>query len=163
MWPTNWSYQERHPSQPLEAWDLLERAVRMQQGRREAYMTQFALVGRFRHDLARLLSDAVDPSFAERMDATVGTAFDHLPPDGAEGKGAKAHDLVVYLLERGQAENANQAAYAWLNMSGRLESWRFDLMIDYARSFMLLGQLDQADAVAATVRQGLERVRANRR
>ena len=34
-------------------------------------------------------------------------------------------------------------------------------MIDYARSFILLGQLDQADAVAATVQQGLQRVRAN--
>jgi hypothetical protein len=135
--------------------------VRMQQGRREAYMTQFALVGRFRHDLAGRLSDAVDPSFAERMDATVRTAFDHLPPDGADGKGAKAHDLATYLLERGKAEDANQAAYDWLTKKGRLEWWRFDLMIDYARSFMVLGRLDDADAVAKEVQVGLQRVRAN--
>jgi len=155
------SYKDLHAPQPLEAWDLLERAVRMQQGRREAYMTQFALVGRFRHDLAGRLSDAVDPSFAERMDATVRTAFDHLPPDGADGKGAKAHDLATYLLERGKAEDANQAAYDWLTKKGRLEWWRFDLMIDYARSFMVLGRLDDADAVAKEVQVGLQRVRAN--
>jgi hypothetical protein len=155
------SYKDLHSPQPLEAWDLLERAVRMQQGRREAYMTQFALVGRFLHDLARRLSDAVDPSFAERMDATVRTAFDHLPPDGSEGKGAKAHNLAGYLLERGKAEEANRAAYDWLNKNGRLEWWRFDLMIDYARSFMLLGLIDEAEQVAETVRQGLRRVRAN--
>ena len=155
------SYRDLHAPQPLEAWDLLERAVRTQQGRREAYMTQFALVSRFRHDLAKRLSDAVDPSFAERMDATVRTAFDHLPPDGAEGKGAKAHDLTVYLLERDKAMDANQTAYAWLTKGGRLEWWRFDLMIDYARSFMLLDDLDKADAVAEQVRKGLQQVRAN--
>jgi hypothetical protein len=155
------SYKDLHSPQPLEAWDLLERAVRMQQGRREAYMTQFALVSRFRQDLARRLSDAVDPSFAERMDATVRTAFNHLPPDGAEGKGAKAHDLAVYLLGRGKAADANEAAYAWLTRTGRLEWWRFDLMIDYARSFMLLDELDKADAVAGQVRKGLQQVRAN--
>jgi hypothetical protein len=155
------SYRDLHAPQPLEAWDLLERAVRMQQGRREAYMTQFALVGLFRYDLAMRLSDAVDPSFAERMDATVRTAFDHLPPDGADGKAVKAHDLTVYLLERGKAEDANQAAYLWLTKNGRLEWWRFDLMVDYARSFMLLGRLDEADEVAEQVRLGLQKVRAN--
>jgi hypothetical protein len=155
------SYKDLHSPQPLEAWDLLERAVRMQQARREAYMTQFALVGKFRHDLARRLSGAVDPSFAERMDATVWTAFDHLPPDGAEGKVSKAHDLTVYLLERGKAEDANRAAHEWLTRTGRLEWWRFDLMLDYARSFMLLDRLDEADAVAETVRRGLQRVRSN--
>ncbi|WUH98418.1 hypothetical protein OHR68_33710 [Spirillospora sp. NBC_00431] len=155
------SYRDLHSPQPVEAWDLLERAVRLEQGRREAYMTQFALVSRFRRDLAGRLSDAVDPSFAERMDATVRTAFDHLPPDGADGKSAKAHDLAVYLLERGKATDANQAAYEWLTEKGRLAWWRFDLMIDYARSFMLLDRLDEAEAVAEKVRDGLRRVRAN--
>jgi hypothetical protein len=155
------SYKDLHSPQPVEAWDLLERAVRMQPGRREAYMTQFALIGRFRRDLAGRLPDAVDPSFADRMDATVRKAFDHLPPDGAEGKGVKAHDLIVYLLERGKAEDANQTAHAWLTRNGRVEWWRFDLMIDYARSFMLLGRLDDADAIADKVRLGLQRVRAN--
>ena len=34
-------------------------------------------------------------------------------------------------------------------------------MIDYARSFMLLDDLDKADAVAEQVRKGLQQVRAN--
>ncbi|MEV6349501.1 hypothetical protein [Actinoplanes sp. NPDC051851] len=155
------SYQDLHAPQPLEAWDLLERAVRLQQGRREAYVTQFALVSRFRRDLAGRLSDAVDPSFAERMDATVRTAFAHLPADGTDGQGARAHDLAVYLLDRGHAEEANRTAYAWLTGSGRLEWWRFDLMLDYAASFMLLDRLAEAESVTETIRQGLQKVRAN--
>ncbi|MEV0588015.1 hypothetical protein [Nonomuraea sp. NPDC050310] len=153
------AYRHLHTPQPMEAWDLLEQAVQLEPGRREAYLAQFDLVNRFARRLAKQLSEAIDPSFAERMDATILRAFEHLPP---EGKDERTHELVVYLLSRGRANLANEVIYGRLMRDDRLHWWLFDLMVDYARSFMALGRHRDAAQIAETARLGLIKVRENR-
>ncbi|MER6689900.1 hypothetical protein [Streptomyces minutiscleroticus] len=143
---------------PLEALSLLERAVQTSSERTEAYAEQLSIIGGLWSVLQGRLAGAIDRSFAERLEATARTAFDRLPPAQRRDK---AHEMARCLIGQGRLAEANAFVHRWLHDGGTLMWWRFDLMLDYAETFLLLGRTDAAGQVAQEVRAGLGRVRQN--
>ncbi|GAA3160262.1 hypothetical protein GCM10010451_05140 [Streptomyces virens] len=144
--------------EPLEALSLLERAVQADPGRSEAYAEQLSIIGGLWSVLQGRLARATDNSFTQRLDATARTAFDRLPPDRRVDQ---AHDMARCLIGQGRLDEANTFVHRWLHDGKTLMWWRFDLMLDYAETFLLLGHDDAAAQVAGEVRKGLRRVREN--
>ena len=66
------------------------------------------------------------------------------------------------LIGQGRVAEANALVHRWLFTGSTLMWWRFELMLDYADTFLLLCQLDAAGQVAEQVRTGLRRVRESR-
>lgn len=143
---------------PLEALSLLDRAVAAEPQRPEAYERQLSIIGELWAVLLGWLSDAVDGSFVARLDSTARTAFDRLPLDRQRDG---AHDLARCLIGQGRYAEANKFAYRWLHDDSTLMWWRFDLMLDFAETFLQLGRLDSAAQTADEIRDGLRRVREN--
>ncbi|MFI9169945.1 hypothetical protein [Streptomyces lincolnensis] len=149
--------------EPLEALSLLERAVQADPGRPEAYAQQLSSIAGLWSAVLGRLADATHGSFTERLHTTAHTAFDRLPPGT---RGDKAHEMARCLIALGRFEEANRFVHHWLNEllpdgTKRLMWWRFDLMLDYADTFLLLDRDDSAAQVAEEVRKGLRRVREN--
>ncbi|MET7688623.1 hypothetical protein ABZT06_11685 [Streptomyces sp. NPDC005483] len=145
--------------EPLEALSLLERAVQADAGRPEAYAAQLSIIGRLWPVLEGSLARAADDSFTQRLNDTARTAFQRLPK---EQRREYAHEMAQCLIGQGAFAEANVHTHTWLHDDGTLMWWRFDLMLDYAETFLLLGRRDAAAQVAEQVRAGLRRVRENR-
>ncbi|MEV0372675.1 hypothetical protein AB0I10_23065 [Streptomyces sp. NPDC050636] len=141
---------------PLEALSLLERAVHADPERGDAYTAQLSIIGGLWTVVQGRLAGATDGSFAHRLLTTARAAFDRLPPDLRRDH---AHELAVCLIGQGELVEANTFVHKWLHDGDTLMWWRFDLMLDYAETFLLLGRLDAAEQVAEQVRAGLRRVR----
>ncbi|WP_019068605.1 hypothetical protein [Streptomyces hokutonensis] len=141
---------------PLEALSLLERAVQADPERVEAYTAQLSIIGGLWEVVQGRLAGATDGSFAHRLLTTAHTAFDRLPPDLRR---KHAHEMAVCLIGQGELAKANAFVHQWLHDGDTLMWWRFDLMLDYAETFLLLGRLDAAEQVAEQVQTGLRRVR----
>ncbi|MFF4500748.1 hypothetical protein [Streptomyces sp. NPDC001401] len=141
---------------PLEALSLLERAVQADPERAEAYPVQLSIIGGLWSVVLGRLAGAADGSFADRLLTTARAAFDRLPPAVRRDH---AHELAVCLIGRGELVEANAFVHQWLHDGDTLMWWRFDLMLDYAQTFLLLDRLDAAKQVADEVRDGLGRVR----
>ncbi|MFE0099025.1 hypothetical protein [Streptomyces sp. NPDC059009] len=144
---------------PLEALSLLDRAVQIDSARAEAYAEQISVIGDFWTAVLGLLTDAIDGSFTRRLDTTVRTAFHRLPPSRRRDH---AHAMAGHLIRQGRIEEANAFAHQWLHDGSTLMWWQFDLMLDYALTFLLLGRIKQAEIVAAETKKGLRHVRENR-
>ncbi|MBQ0983777.1 hypothetical protein KBZ10_04410 [Streptomyces sp. F63] len=142
--------------EPLEALSLLERAVLVDPERAEAHQEQLSIIGalspagRVRH------AGAAGDSFAERLKATAIAAFNRLPPGQRR---EYAHDVATCLIGLGDLVTANAFVHQWLHDGSTLMWWRFDLMIDYAETFLGLGHLDAAGHISEQVRSGLKKVR----
>jgi tetratricopeptide (TPR) repeat protein len=152
------AYQDM--SAPLEALTLLDRAVETDPERVEAYEEQMSVVaiGEVWAVVQTLLSEAIDDSFARRLDDTVQAAF-HRLPHALRGKHAPA--MASHLIRQGRVREANAFAHKWLHDGKTLMWWRFDLMIAYATTFWLLGRHAEAVQVGGVIRQGFRRVREN--
>jgi hypothetical protein len=144
---------------PLDALTVLERAVQVDPGRSEAYAEQLSVISDLWTAVLGLLNDAIDDSFTRRLDTTLETAFDRLPESM---RGDHAHAMADHLIRRGRVGQANEFAYRWLYEGGTLKWWRFDLMLAYAMSFLLLDRVDQAERLVDVIKKGLAQVRANR-
>ncbi|MGI5457704.1 hypothetical protein ACQEWB_31935 [Streptomyces sp. CA-249302] len=156
--------------EPLEALSLLERAVLADPERVEAYEEQLAIVGGLASAGRGRVSggtgdssgssDSSDSSdsFAERLRATATAAFDRLPPGQRRDH---AHEMASCLIGLGELTAANAFVHGWLHDGPTLMWWRFDLMIDYAETFLGLGHLDAAAQISEQVRAGLKKVREN--
>jgi hypothetical protein len=141
---------------PLEALSLLERAVEADPDRAEAYLEQISIIADGRVGLLGGLAD----SFTQRVDGTIRTAFDKLPP---QTRREQAHEMAGYLIGRDAVAEANTLVHQWLHdEAGTLMWWRLDLMLDYAETFLLLGHLGSARDLATAVKQALGRLRDNR-
>lgn len=145
--------------EPLEALSLLERAVQADPGRSEAYAAQLSIIGGLWSVVQGGLAQATDGSFAQRLNDTARAAFERLP---ADQRREHAHEMARCLIGQGAYAEANVHAHTWLHDSGTLMWWRFDLMLDYAETFLLLGRRDAAAQVAEQVRTGLRRLREKR-
>lgn len=145
---------------PLEALSLLERAVQADPERGEAYAAQLSITGGLWSVVQGRLAGATDGSFAHRLLTTARTAFDRLPPGLRRDH---AHEMALCLIGQGELREANAFVHQWLHDGDTLMWWRFDLMLDYAETFLLLGRLDAAEQVADQVRAGLRRVRESGR
>ncbi|MEV1077563.1 hypothetical protein AB0I98_04810 [Streptomyces sp. NPDC050211] len=146
--------------EPLEALSLLERAVQADPRRPEAYAAQLSIIGGLWSVLQGRLAQAAAGSFMERLNATARTAFQRLPEDQQR---EYAHEMARCLIGQGAYAEANAHVHTWLHDSGKtLMWWRFDLMLDYAETFLLLGRRADAAKVAEQVRAGLRRMRDNR-
>ncbi|MCI3272840.1 hypothetical protein [Streptomyces cylindrosporus] len=147
--------------EPLEALSLLERAVLADPERVEAYEEQLSIVGGLSSAGRVRLSGAGEgsaDSFAERLRATATAAFDRLP---AGRRRDHAHEMASCLIGLGKLTAANAFVHEWLHDGPTLMWWRFDLMIDYAETFLGLGHLDAAGQISEQVRAGLKKVREN--
>ncbi|TLQ42086.1 hypothetical protein [Streptomyces marianii] len=147
--------------EPLEALSLLERAALADPERVEAYEKQLSVVGGLSSAGRLRLSGAADDSihsFAGRLRATATAAFDRLPPGRRVDH---AHEMASCLIGLGELTAANAFVHEWLHDGQTLMWWRFDLMIDYAETFLGLGHLDAAGQISEQVRAGLKKVREN--
>lgn len=144
---------------PLEALTLLDRAVRIDPERVEAYAEQMSVIGDLWTTVLALLADAIDDSFTRRLDTTIQTAFGHLT-EAMRREHAPA--MASHLIRQGKLREANVFAYRWLHGDNGLMWWRFDLILAYATTFLLLNRRDEARQIAGVIRQGLRRVRDNR-
>ncbi|WP_371663786.1 hypothetical protein [Streptomyces sp. NBC_00280] len=146
--------------EPLEALSLLERAVQADPRRSEAYAAQLSIIGGLWQVVQGGLAQATDGSFAQRLNETARAAFQRLPADQQR---EHAHEMARCLIGQGAYAEANVHVHTWLHDDGKtLMWWRFDLMLDYAETFLLLGRRDAAAQVAEQVRAGLRRLRENR-
>ncbi|TYK43650.1 tetratricopeptide repeat protein [Actinomadura decatromicini] len=144
---------------PLEALTLLDRAVQTDPERLEAYAEQMSIIGDLWTTVLTLLSEAIDDSFARRLDTTLQTAFHHLPQ--AERR-AHAATMAGHLIRQGKLREANSFAHQWLHGEDGLMWWRIDLMIVYGTTFLLLDRVNEAAQIAEVIRKGLRRVTVNK-
>jgi hypothetical protein len=144
---------------PLEALTLLDRAVQVDPDRVEAYEEQISVIGDLWTSVLALLTDAIDDSFTRRLDTTIQTAFRRLPQSL---RGNHAPAMVGHLIRQGKLREANAFAHQWLYDGDRLMWWKFDLMLAYATTFLLLDRLDDAEQVAGEIKRGLRLVQANK-
>lgn len=143
---------------PLEALTLLDRAVEIDPERVAAYAEQMAVIGDLWTTVLALLSDAIDDSFARRLDTTIQTAFHRLP---IELRTRYAPTMASHLIRQRKVREANAFAHRWLHDGETLAWWRFDLMLAYASTFLLLDRRTEAAQVTDVIRRGLRRVRDN--
>lgn len=141
---------------PLEALSFLDRAVQADPGRAEAYEAQLSVIDAS----ADMLPYGLAPDIQSRLDQTLRTAFGKLPP---ARRRERAHELIGYLIGRGELREANEQAHKWLHDdAGILMWWKFDLMLDYTETFILLGHRAQALALVAEIKKGLRIVLDNK-
>ncbi|MFJ5047191.1 hypothetical protein [Streptomyces sp. NPDC088719] len=143
---------------PLEALSLLERAVRTDPARTEAYAAQLSIIGGLWEIVHGRLAGTTNGSFAHRLLTTAREAFGRLPPDQRR---EHAHEMAVCLIGQGELVEANGFAHQWLHDGTTLMWWRFDLMLDYAETFLLLGRYDAAEQVLEEIQAGFRRAREN--
>lgn len=151
--------------EPLEALSLLERAVLADPERAEAYEEQLSIIGGL-STAGRIRppgagpgdAQGADESFAERLKATATAAFERLPPGRRRDH---AHEMASCLIGLDDLTAANGFVHEWLHDGPTLMWWRFDLMIDYAETFLGLGRPDAAGQISEQVRAGLKKVREN--
>jgi hypothetical protein len=120
-------------------------------------MAQFDLITGFRAEvLARLtgLPDSAD--LTRRLDSTVRTAFDQLPPTQQR---EHAHRLAGYLMARGAPDAAARLARTWMHANGQRLWWMFPLTLDFAESSLLMGKLDRAEMALVHIKRDLRRAR----
>lgn len=142
--------------EPFEALSLLERAVQADPERAEAREEQLSIISELWSKGSRKVIAAFDGSFATRLDETAGAAFDALPEPKRRDR---AHQMVGCLIGQGRLAEANALAHHWLFRGDTLLWANFELMLDYAETFLMLGELDATGQVAEQVRAGLRRVR----
>ena len=142
--------------EPFEALSLLERAVQADPACVEARVEQLSIISGLWSEGSRRVIATFDRSFATRLDETARAAFDALPE---RTRRDRAHEMAGCLIGQGRLTEANAFVHRWLFDGGTLLWWRFELMLDYAETFLLLGRPDTAGQVAEQIRAGLRRVR----
>jgi len=146
---------------PLEAVDLLERAITRHPDRPTAYERQiYVLLG----VLGTGELDVAPPAMRRhgstraRLDDLVERDFERLPPEHQN-----AVELLVarHLLRRGRYERALQLIHPRLTRDGNWRWWRFGLNIAYATALLRVGRVDDAAAMASRIRDRLEHARVD--
>jgi hypothetical protein len=136
--------------EPLEALSLLDRAVQAEPGRSEAYASQLAII-------AGQPPSGRDSLLARRLSQAAHDAFGHLPSGQLR---AHARQMARCLIAHGDLAEASAFIHHWLHDdNGTLMWWSFDLMLDYAETFLGLRRFDEAAHVLGQVQEGLRRVR----
>jgi tetratricopeptide (TPR) repeat protein len=144
---------------PLAALNLLEKAIKLDPSRPEAYRAHLEfLIG------APLNQQMVDlfrgnSSLADEFDASVDRDVLTL---GGTIKGALEENLAVYLVWRGQSMRALNFIYPRLFEKGNFAFWKFHLNLLYAEALMGGGRLDEAEKQLESIRQGLVLVTQNK-
>lgn len=141
---------------PVAGLAYLDRAILTRPERHEAYEAQLELVHSAPREVLSHLIEAVDEPYVRRLDDLVLRAFERLPRDR---KRPNAHRAARYLLGRGHVGKANRLIYEWLYDGPTLMWWQFDLMLDYAESFLLADRLDQAQELIMRTKDDLRRMR----
>ena len=137
---------------PLEAIDLLERAIALDPERVEAVEGQFTTIATVRHRPEMRALFARD-SLAAQIDERLQRDFARLD---RTAQVEQAAEMAEYLLWRGRYETAASAIYPFLFDDGEFAWWRFDLNIAYVRALTGKGSLDDALNQLRLVRKHLE-------
>ena len=146
---------------PIEAVDLLERAITRHPDRPAAYERQIyvllGILGTGELDLAPHAARR-DSSTGARLDDLVERDFERLPP---EHQNAVELQVARHLLRRGRYEQALQLIHPRLSKDGAWRWWRFGLNIAYATALLQVGRVDDAAAMASRIRDRLEQARVD--
>jgi hypothetical protein len=147
---------------PLEAVQLLERAITVDPARPTAYERQLYLLlgilGTGELDLAPSAAQRHDATSA-RLDDVVERDFERLPP---EYQNTVEEQVAWHLLRRGRYERALRLIRPRLMEDGAWRWWRFGLNIAYATALLQVGRVHDAADMAARIRERLERARVDR-
>lgn len=147
---------------PLEAVQLLERAITMYPAQPTAYERQlYLLLGILRTSELDLAPSAArrDDSTRARLDDLVERDFERLPP---EHQNTVELQVARHLLRRGRYERTLRLIRPRLMEDGRWRWWRFGLNIAYATALLQVGRIDDAVDMAARIRDRLEQARVDR-
>ena len=128
---------------PLEAIDILEKAIERDHHRVAAYVHQFEAISKLTRLLNefRLLEQA--PSARERMDDLIWRDFNRMDADQQRDNEVA---MSRYFLFRRQYEAAAHFIFPRLRMGATHMWWKFDLNLNYVRA--LAGQQRIAEASA---------------
>ncbi len=144
----------RHLGRPLQAIDLLERAIARDGERPDAYEEQLRLLvvaDRQRPLVALIESHA---GAGRQLDDKVLRDFDRLPEPAREELEVGVAD---YLLWRERYDVAAGFIYPRIVAEGQGLWWKVGMNLDYARALTRLGQFDAARSQHAFLRAALER------
>ena len=147
---------------PLEAVDLLERAISLHPDRSTAYERQLYVLFRV------LATGELDVSTPDphnrvagdaRLDDLVERDFERLPSDHQ-----RAVELGVahHLLRRGRFERVLQLVHPRLMQDGTWQWWRFGLNLAYATALARVGRVEEAAAMTSRIRDRLEQAQEDR-
>jgi tetratricopeptide (TPR) repeat protein len=147
---------------PLEAVDLLERAISLHPDRPTAYERQLYLL--FQVLATGELGFATagsrpDEATGARLDDLVERDFERLPPGHQQAVELR---VARHLLGRGRFERVLQLMHPRLVRDGTWEWWRLGLNLAYATALMRVGRIEDAAAMTARIRDRLDRARADR-
>lgn len=147
---------------PLEAVDLLERAISLHPDRPTAYERQLYLLFQVLATGELALGTAgsrADGATGARLDDLVERDFERLPPGHQ-----RAVELRVarHLLWRGRFQRVLELMHPRLLHDGTWQWWRFGLNLAYATALMRVGRIEDAAAMAVRIRERLAQARADR-
>jgi hypothetical protein len=139
---------------PLEAIDLLERAISREPDRPEAYEEQFRLLAA----VERVLGDAPRAAGADVVESLGDLLlrdFWQLPDEGQ----AAAEQLVAdHLVDAGRFGDAAEFIHPRLFQGPTWLWWKFGMNIAYAKAIGFDGQVEEAEELLDQVEQGLDNV-----
>jgi hypothetical protein len=143
---------------PLDAIDLLERAIGKDRDRPEAYEEQFRLLAAVEGvlgDVARAArADVLEP-----LGDLLLRDFQHLP---AEEQAATELLVAEHLLNTGRFQDAARFIHPRLFESATWLWWKFGMNIAYARAIGLAGQVQEAEELLDQVEEGFDKVHRRR-
>jgi hypothetical protein len=147
---------------PLEAVDLLERAISLYPDRPTGYERQlyllFQVLASGELELAPTGAGA-DGTTGARLDDLVERDFERLPPGHQ-----RAVELRVahHLLRRGRFQRVLDLMHPRLLEDGTWQWWRFGLNLAYATALLRVGRIEDAAAMAVRIRERLDQAQADR-
>ena len=139
---------------PLEAVDLLERAIAREPDRQEAYEEQFRLLVAL-EAVQEPTATVGGADASVRLGAMLRRDFERLPAQAQE-----AAELVVahYLLDGGWFEETAHFIHPRLFDGAAWLWWKFGMNLAYAEALAAGGQEQEADELLDQLEQGLEKV-----
>ena len=144
---------------PLAALDLLERAIKLDPARPEAYRAhlEFLIESPLNQQMVDLFRG--NSSLADDFDVSVDRDIALL---GGTIKGALEENLAIFLVWRGQSMRALNFIYPRLFENGNFAFWKFHLNLLYAEALMGGGMLDEAEKQLESIQKGLILVTQNK-
>ncbi len=139
---------------PLQAVDLLERAVAGEPGRAEAYEEQLRILLGEGRSAARGWG-ARAPDRGDRLVHMVERDFERLP---AEAQAAVEQQVADYLLSWGRCRQACAFIHPRLFAQGKYLWWKFAMNIPYAEALAGDEREEEAKELIGEIESGFERV-----
>jgi hypothetical protein len=137
----------------IEALDLLERAIEMDNSRVDAYAVQFDLIVGCAQSSALALLIERDAMAGFQIDANVYRDFQHL---SSEKQYANTLALAMYIRWRERFDYLIDFVYPRLFGENRaFKWWEFDLLLLYAQALWKLKRVSDATATLGGIKQGL--------